>query len=111
MKVQIQPSADRNEEERIRLLKFYEKESDQKNFGKIVEAAKFEMGLGGSGPGAKVFSTDVLRIESTSPTAPNLTLVDLPGLFGARYVELYWEFGLQMPRSMFLMSCADYETF
>jgi hypothetical protein len=25
----------------------------------------------------------VLRIESTSPTAPNLTLVDLPGLFGA----------------------------
>lgn len=85
--MQIQPSADRTEEQRIRLLKFHEKESEQKSFEKIVEAAKFEMGLG-SGPGAKVFSTDVLRIESTSPTAPNLTLVDLPGLFGARYVKL-----------------------
>lgn len=41
------------------------------------------MGLTGTGPDAKVFSTDVLRIESTSPTAPNLTLVDLPGLFSA----------------------------
>ncbi|KAG4424457.1 hypothetical protein IFR04_002335 [Cadophora malorum] len=42
-----------------------------------------EMGLTGTGPDAKVFSTDVLRIESTSPTAPDLTLVDLPGLFSA----------------------------
>lgn len=41
------------------------------------------MGLSGTDPGSKVFSTDVLRIESTSPDAPNLTLVDLPGLFGA----------------------------
>jgi GTP-binding protein EngB required for normal cell division len=41
------------------------------------------MGLAGDGANAKDFSTDVLRIESSSPTAPNLTLVDLPGLFGA----------------------------
>lgn len=41
------------------------------------------MGLSGTGTESKVFSADVLRIESTSPEAPNLTLVDLPGLFGA----------------------------
>ncbi|PVH84492.1 dynamin family protein [Cadophora sp. DSE1049] len=83
IKVQIQPSANRTEEERVKLLKFHEKESEQKNFSKIIESAKVEMGLTGTGPDAKVFSTDVLRIESTSPSAPNLTLVDLPGLFSA----------------------------
>jgi len=41
------------------------------------------MGLSGAGMDSKVFSTDVLRVESTSPDAPNLTLVDLPGLFNA----------------------------
>ncbi|KAH7407648.1 P-loop containing nucleoside triphosphate hydrolase protein [Cadophora sp. MPI-SDFR-AT-0126] len=83
IKVQIQPSASRTEDERVKLLKFHEKESEQKDFAKIIESAKVEMGLTGTGPDAKVFSTDVLRIESTSPTAPNLTLVDLPGLFSA----------------------------
>ncbi|XMA13374.1 hypothetical protein WAI453_006165 [Rhynchosporium graminicola] len=82
-KVQIQLSASRSEEERVKLLKFHEKETDQKYFAKIIEAAKIEMGLTGTGPDAKVFSIDILRIESTSPTAPNLTLVDLPGLFSA----------------------------
>ncbi|CZS98730.1 related to Mx2 protein (GTPase protein) [Rhynchosporium agropyri] len=82
-KVQIQLSASRSEEERVKLLKFHEKETDQKYFAKIIEAAKIEMGLTGTGPNAKVFSIDILRIESTSPTAPNLTLVDLPGLFSA----------------------------
>ncbi|CAG8982711.1 hypothetical protein HYALB_00000992 [Hymenoscyphus albidus] len=83
LKVQIQPSAKRSEEERIRLLKFCEKQSDQKSFPKIIEAAKSELGLSGTGPDAKNYCTDVLRIESISPSAPNLTLVDLPGLFGA----------------------------
>ena len=79
-KVHIQPGAGRTEEDRRRLSSF-SKTSDQKDFPKIIEAAKAAMGL--VGDGAKVYSTDVLRIESTSPTAPNLTLVDLPGLFGA----------------------------
>ncbi|KUJ06452.1 uncharacterized protein LY89DRAFT_702933 [Mollisia scopiformis] len=82
-KVHIQPSASRSEQEKAKLLKFSERTTDQKTFGKIIEAAKIELGLSGAGPDAKVFSTDVLRIESTSPMAPNLTLVDLPGLFGA----------------------------
>ena len=79
-KVHIQPGAGRSEKDRRRLAAF-SRTSDQKDFPKIIEAAKAAMGL--TGDGAKVYSTDVLRIESTSPTAPNLTLVDLPGLFGA----------------------------
>jgi hypothetical protein len=65
------------------LLKFHEKESEERSFPKIIEAAKVAMDLSGTGPESKVFSTDVLQIESSSPNAPNLTLVDLPGLFGA----------------------------
>lgn len=82
IKVHIQPSASRSNKERARLSAFAGSAKDQNDFPQIVEAAKQVMGLTGS-EGAKVFSTDVLRIESTSPSAPNLTLVDLPGLFGA----------------------------
>ena len=80
IKVQIQPSADRTEEERTKLLKFCETQGEQRSLSNIIEAAKIEMGLSGTSGGSRVFSTDVLRIESTSPNAPNLTLVDLPGL-------------------------------
>ncbi|KAI1372851.1 P-loop containing nucleoside triphosphate hydrolase protein [Hypoxylon crocopeplum] len=82
IKVHIQPGAQRNDDERARLSAFTGKAKDQDDFPKIIEAAKEAMGLTGS-EGSKIFSTDVLRIESTSPSAPNLTLVDLPGLFGA----------------------------
>ncbi|KAI0376730.1 P-loop containing nucleoside triphosphate hydrolase protein [Hypomontagnella monticulosa] len=82
IKVHIQPSASRNSDDRARLLAFAESTKDQNDFPKIIEAAKEAMGLTGT-EGSKIFSTDVLRIESTSPSAPNLTLVDLPGLFGA----------------------------
>ncbi|KAG4442264.1 hypothetical protein IFR05_002255 [Cadophora sp. M221] len=71
----------RSEKSEVKLLKFHEKEREDKNVTKIIEAARVEMGLTGTGPDAKVFSSDVLRIESTSSTAPNLTLVDFPGLF------------------------------
>ncbi|KAI1075851.1 P-loop containing nucleoside triphosphate hydrolase protein [Whalleya microplaca] len=82
IKVHIQPAAGRTEQERILLSAFAEKTNDHNDFPKIIEAAKEAMGLTGL-EGSRIFSTDVLRIESTSPTAPNLTLVDLPGLFGA----------------------------
>lgn len=81
IKVHIQPGSGRSEEDRIRLSAFSEETADQGNIPNIIEAAKTAMGL--SGDGSKIFTTDVLRIESTSPAAPNLTLVDLPGLFGA----------------------------
>ncbi|KAK8127637.1 dynamin family protein [Apiospora sp. TS-2023a] len=82
IKVHIQPGASRSEEDRIKLSAFSEGATEQDDFAKIIESAKSVMGLG-DGEDSKVFSTDVLRIESTSPNAPNLTLVDLPGLFGA----------------------------
>lgn len=82
IKVHIQPGANRSSEERANLSAFAGNSKNQDEFHRIVEAAKEAMGLTGS-EGAKMFSTDVLRIESTSPSAPNLTLVDLPGLFGA----------------------------
>lgn len=82
IRVHIQPSASRSKDDKDRLLAFAGSTKDEDDFPKIVEAAKEAMGLTGT-EGSKVFSTDVLRIESTSPSAPNLTLVDLPGLFGA----------------------------
>lgn len=82
IKVHIQPGQGRSEEDRIRLSAFSVKTSGQGDIPKIIDAAKKAMGLSGN-DASKIFTTDVLRIESTSPTAPNLTLVDLPGLFGA----------------------------
>lgn len=78
--VHINPGAGRTEQDRVALATFAPKTSDRTNIGKI-ESAKSAMGL--SGEGAKVFSTVVLRIELVSPDQPNLTIVDLPGLFGA----------------------------
>lgn len=84
MKVEILPSASRSEKDRIKLMKFRETESTERKFSQIVENAKVAMGLGTVGTaGSSVFSSDVLRVESTAPTNPNLTLVDLPGLFNA----------------------------
>ncbi|ROW08355.1 hypothetical protein VMCG_03240 [Cytospora schulzeri] len=79
--VHINPGAGRTEKDRLALAGFAPKTSDRGNIGKIIESAKTVMGL--SGEGAKVFSSDVLRIELVSPDQPNLTIVDLPGLFGA----------------------------
>ncbi|KAI1484675.1 P-loop containing nucleoside triphosphate hydrolase protein [Biscogniauxia mediterranea] len=82
IKVHIQPAMGRTEEEREKLAAFVAQTGEEDDFPKIIESAKQAMGL--TGPdGSKIFSTDVLRIESTSPSAPNLTIVDLPGLFGA----------------------------
>lgn len=79
--VHINPAAGRTEKQRAQLAAFSLKASDRRDVGNIIESAKVAMGL--TGEGAKIFSTDVLRIELTSPNQPNLTIVDLPGLFGA----------------------------
>lgn len=79
--VHIHPAAGRTEKEKIDLAAFAPTTTDRDNVGKIIESAKAAMGL--TGEGAKVFSTDILRIELVSPEQPNLTIVDLPGLFGA----------------------------
>lgn len=79
--VHINPGAGRTDKEKIQLAAFSSKAHDRRDVGSIIESAKIAMGL--TGQGAKIFSTDVLRIELTSPEQPNLTIVDLPGLFGA----------------------------
>ncbi|KAH8776538.1 P-loop containing nucleoside triphosphate hydrolase protein [Diaporthe sp. PMI_573] len=79
--IHINPGAGRTAEDRVALAAFSPKTSERNHIGKIIESAKSVMGL--TGEGAKVFSTDVLRIELVSPEQPNLTIVDLPGLFGA----------------------------
>lgn len=79
--IHINPGTGRTAEERTALAAFCPKTSERNHIGKIIESAKGVMGL--TGEGAKVFSTDVLRIELVSPEQPNLTIVDLPGLFGA----------------------------
>lgn len=79
--VHINPGAGRTEKEKIDLAAFSLKTSDRRDVRNIIESAKVAMGL--TGDGARIFSTDVLRIELTSPDQPNLTIVDLPGLFGA----------------------------
>ncbi|KAI5925132.1 P-loop containing nucleoside triphosphate hydrolase protein [Camillea tinctor] len=82
LEIHIQPALGRSEKEREQLAAFTAQTDDLDDFPAIIESAKQAMGL--TGPdGSKIFSTDVLRIESTSPSAPNLTIVDLPGLFGA----------------------------
>lgn len=79
--VHINPAAERTEKEKAQLAAFSLKANDRRDVGNIIESAKGAMDL--TGEGAKIFSTDVLRIELTSPDQPNLTIVDLPGLFGA----------------------------
>ncbi|KLU86658.1 hypothetical protein MAPG_05670 [Magnaporthiopsis poae ATCC 64411] len=80
--VQIIPAKSRTEDERETLATFGLKSSHFGDVGDIIEGAKVAMGLTGA-EGAKKFCDDVLRIECSSPDQPNLTIVDLPGLFGA----------------------------
>ncbi|KAJ4420663.1 hypothetical protein N0V82_004229 [Gnomoniopsis sp. IMI 355080] len=88
--VHIIPGAGRTEKERVELAAFGLRTSDRRDVSNIIESAKVAMGL--TGEGAKIFNTDVLRIELASPDQPNLTIVDLhkmtliqrlAGLFGA----------------------------
>lgn len=79
--VHINPAAGRTDKEKANLAAFSLKATDRRDVGNIIESAKGAMGL--VGEGAKIFTTDVLRIELSSPDQPNLTIVDLPGLFGA----------------------------
>ncbi|KAK6221069.1 hypothetical protein LQW54_001642 [Pestalotiopsis sp. IQ-011] len=78
-KISIQPGSDRSEEERAHLGEFQQTAlPHEMDIGKLVEESKVQMGLGEQ---SKTFSSDVLRIEVTGPAQPNLTIVDLPGLF------------------------------
>lgn len=80
MKVSIIPGPERSGDERHRLSHFHpEVDPDSPDLETVVEKAKEAMGL----YDAKVFSTDILRLELSGSTQPHLTIVDLPGLFRA----------------------------
>lgn len=79
LKVSIIPGRDRSADERQRIEKFGVK-FQELDLGAIIDEAMEIMGLMGT---ERVFCTDVLRVEVSSPEQPHLTLVDLPGLFMA----------------------------
>lgn len=78
--VTIVPDAACSEEESQELSKFKSPSSSIDDFASIVKSAEKAMGLDNP---TTVFSKHVLRVELCGPSQPNLTLVDLPGIFWA----------------------------
>ncbi|KAL4972256.1 P-loop containing nucleoside triphosphate hydrolase protein [Aspergillus desertorum] len=80
IKISIEPGPSRFvEEERKALQSFmHEQFSNSNDLPALIEKAKECMGVSESGLG---FSDDVLKVEISGPDKPELTLVDLPGLY------------------------------
>lgn len=78
--VTIIPGSDRNEQEAQKLADFKPPSTSIDDFATIVKSAEKAMGLDNN---ITIFSQDILRVELCGPTQPNLTLVDLPGIFWA----------------------------
>ncbi|KAL2835265.1 P-loop containing nucleoside triphosphate hydrolase protein [Aspergillus cavernicola] len=81
IRISIEPGPSRIiEEERKRLRSFtHEQFSNSNDLPSLIEKAKECMGVSeSSGLG---FSDDVLKVEISGPDKPELTLVDLPGLY------------------------------
>jgi GTPase SAR1 family protein len=81
IKVSIEPGPSRaDEQERRRLRSFaYEDFSNGEDLPPLIEKAKEHMGITESVNAG--FSDDVLKVEISGPDKPELTLVDLPGLY------------------------------
>ncbi|KAF4121448.1 Dynamin central region [Geosmithia morbida] len=107
-KFSILPGSDRTDSEKKKLSSFRHTTSDL-DLAKVIGDAQELMGLNGKD---RVFSTDILRVELSSPTQPHLTLVDLPGLFlagnktqsleDAKMVEHLVLSYMEQPRSIIL---------
>ncbi|PLB39122.1 putative dynamin GTPase [Aspergillus candidus] len=80
LKVLIEPGASRTDaEERQRIRDFTpDSFSNTGDLPDLIEQAKTRMGITDSMHG---FSDDVLKVEISGPDKPELTLVDLPGLY------------------------------
>lgn len=72
----------REEQARIQVLEKLEGVGQvaRNSLADAIEKAKAQMGIH---DGGKTFSSDILRLELSGPDHPNLTLVDLPGLYQA----------------------------
>ena len=75
--ISIVPAKEKLGADQTRLQQFRHHLATRDGFPELFEKAKDAMGLSGS---AKGFSRDILRVEISGPTQPQLTLVDLPGL-------------------------------
>ncbi|RYP73838.1 hypothetical protein DL769_004151 [Monosporascus sp. CRB-8-3] len=77
VKISIIAGSDRTDGEREKLSALNPR-TDGLDLSKVIDDATEVMGLAGTD---KVFCTDILHVEISSPKQPHLTLVDLPGLF------------------------------
>lgn len=75
--VSIVPGHDRSATDRERLSNFRFSLLNASDFASLFEKAKVIMGLTEHG---SAFSKDILRVEISGPSQPQLTIVDLPGL-------------------------------
>ncbi|KAF9887647.1 hypothetical protein FE257_009740 [Aspergillus nanangensis] len=81
IKVSIEPGESRTEEQKQDLRNFtHDAFSNSKDLGDLITEATERMGLKET-DAARAFSHDVLKIEISGPDKPELTLVDLPGLY------------------------------
>jgi hypothetical protein len=83
VKVSIEPGDSRTDEhERERLRNFYSEAFPSDNdLVELIDQAKACMGISDNPNQHAGFSDDVLKIEISGPDKPELTLVDLPGLY------------------------------
>ncbi|KAF1830354.1 hypothetical protein BDW02DRAFT_601747 [Decorospora gaudefroyi] len=82
--ITITPDKLRPGSEQAKLKSFTKSINDFSQLPDVIEEATLAMGLGVvGGINSRAFSRDVLSIEITGPSRPQLTLVDLPGLIHA----------------------------
>lgn len=89
IKVSIKPGPSKsNKEERKRLRSFTSEEfTNFDDLPQLIKEAQKHMGLSDSDPDSIEFSDDVLKVEISGPDKPDLTLVDLPGLYSSTSEE------------------------
>ncbi|QQK43428.1 Dynamin [Penicillium digitatum] len=83
IKVSIEPGESRKDEQEQQKLRAFTSESfpSSGDLPTLIETAKECMGLSSTDPSSTGFSDDVLKVEISGPEKPELTLVDLPGLY------------------------------
>ncbi|KAL4790933.1 P-loop containing nucleoside triphosphate hydrolase protein [Aspergillus venezuelensis] len=82
IKISIDPGESRilDDSKRVHLRRFtHEEFSDGNDLPALIEKAKEHMGISESENSG--FSDDILKVEISGPDKPELTLVDLPGLY------------------------------
>jgi len=78
IRVSLVPGKGRSSVDQDRLWQFRYEVTSLEDFNTLFEQAKDAMGL--LSIGGNAFTEDILRVEISGPTQPQLTIVDLPGL-------------------------------